>query len=419
VPAWRLSGVSPQATLKESAQIGKMRGSQIMQNVLGVIEIAVALVLLIGGSLLLRSFVRLLQVPLGFRPEGAVIVRTFFDRARYPDPLKREAVQKELLSRLSTLPGVTSVAAASHLPLSDIRQIGFRLETAAQDNYHWAENSLVSPGYFQAMGIPRLRGRVFTEQDGRNSPYVAVINETLAKQYFPGSDPIGKRFYWGGRAIFTIVGVSADVRISALDADPPPMIYNSMFQIESGASARTALVLRLANTGPSAQQGIFQAVQERISSLDKDLPLYGITTLSALISESLAQRRFTLLLMGGFAALALLLAIIGLFGVVSYVVAQRSRELAVRMALGAERAQIGWMVLRQAARLGLTGCAVGLGLFALGAPLLQASLYHTSRFDPFTLSVVPLLLLSVALFAAYWPARRATRVDPIVALRYE
>ncbi len=356
---------------------------------------------------------------MGFRPNGATIARTLFDRARYPDSLKRETAQKELLFRLRGLPGISAAAAASHLPLSDTRQIGFRIEGAPENDYHWAENSLVSPGYFAAMGTPLLEGRDFADKDNRNAPNVAIVSETLARQYFPGLDAIGERFYWGGRGIFTIIGVAADVHVSALDADPGPMIYQSMFQIESGGSGRTAFVLRLANASESTQQGIFPAVQERVWSIDKDLPLYGETTLNELVSASVAQRRFTMLLIVGFAAIALALAVIGLYGVISYLVAQRTRELAIRMALGADRSRVGRMILRQAMVLGLVGCSVGLGLFALTSPLFAANLYHVRRFDPLTMTAIPALLLAVVILAAYIPARRATRVDPLVALRYE
>jgi predicted permease len=382
-------------------------------------EFAIALVLFIGGSLLMQSFVRLLNVPLGFNPSDTATVRTLFDRARYPDALKREAVQKEILERISHLPGVSFVAAASHLPLSDMRQIGFRLEGAGPNEFHWAENSLVSPGYFRALGIPLLRGRDFSEQDKRDTPPVAIISQKLANEYFAGQDPIGGRFQWGDREVFTIIGVAADVHVSALDADPPAMIYDSMFQVESGASARTAFVLRLARSDQNTQQGIFSAVQQQVWALDKDLPIYSTTTLAALVSESVAQRRFTTLLMDGFAIVALLLAAIGLFGVVSYLVSQRSRELGLRMALGASPAEMSWMVLKRGAALGTAGCVAGIALFLLTYRLLLANLYQTSPFDPLTLSLAPLLLFSVSLLAAYWPARRAMRVDPIVALRYE
>jgi predicted permease len=415
VPAWRLAHVTPQACLKESTQAGPARGTQKLQNSVATVEIAAALVLLIACGLLLRSFVRLLDSPFGFDPKGVFVVRTLFDRARYPDPAKRQAAQKELLDRLLHLPGVTAVATASHLPLSDARQIGFRLEHAPADDYHWAENSLVSPGYFRSMGISLLEGRDFTERDRPDTPNVAIISEKLAREYFPGRSAVGERFQWGDRAFFTITGVAADVHISALDADPPPMIYTSMFQVESGASGRTAFVLR----GEDQDEGLFQGVQQQVWAVDKDLPIYNTTTLSKLVSESLAQRRFTVLLLGSFAVVAMLLAAIGLFGVISYLVAERTREFGVRMALGADRTSIYWHVLKRAALLAAGGCGIGLLLSLFASQLLQASLYQVSRFDWPTLVFVPFLLLSVALFAAYWPARRATKVDPVVALRYE
>jgi predicted permease len=265
------------------------------------------------------------------------------------------------------------------------------------------------------MGIPLLQGRDFTEDDRPDTPNVAIISETLVKQYLPGQNPIGQRFQWGDRAMFTIVGVAGDVHISALDADPPPMIYNSMFQVESGASGRTAFVLR----DNGIEQGLFQEVQRQVWSVDRDLPIYNTTTLTSLVAESLAQRRFTVLLLGTFAVIALVLAAIGLFGVISCLVAERTREFGVRLALGAERSSIYWQVLRRAALVGLAGCGLGLALSSLATQLLQASLYHVSRFDLPTAVMMQALLLGVALFAAYWPARRAARVDPMVALRYE
>jgi putative ABC transport system permease protein len=360
-----------------------------------------------------------LNVPFGFNPDGVVIVRTLFDRPRYPEPAKREAVQRELLDNLARLPGVASVAAASHLPLSDIRQIGFRLENAASGDFHWAENSLVSPGYFRAMGITVLRGRDFNYGDGPNTPPAALVNEAFARKFLSGKDPIGQRFHWGDRNLFTIVGVVNDIHISALDADPPPMIYDSMFQVESGASSRTAFVIRLAHGGREAAQGIFNAVQQQIWAADKDLPAYDTTTLETLVSESVSQRRFTTLLMGAFAATALLLAATGLFGVISYLVSERRRELAVRMALGAKRGNIAWMILREGAVLTLTGCMAGLAVFAIGSRLLQSSLYQVSVFDPLTMGLAPSTLMLVGLLACYGPVRRAMLSDPMVALRCE
>jgi predicted permease len=342
-----------------------------------------------------------------------------FDRARYPDPLKREAVQKELLDRLARLPGVSGVAAASHLPLSDARQIGFRLEHAEASDFHWAENSLVSPGYFPVMGISILRGRDFTYQDSRNTPPAAIVNGAFAKAFLPRQDPIGQRFYWGDRALFTIVGVVNDVRTSALDVAAPPMIYDSMFQIDSGASSRSAFVLRLSKRQPGAEEGLYRAAQQQIWSLDKDLPTYETTTLAALVSESVAQRRFTTLLIGSFAVVALVLAAVGLFGVISYVVSERQRELAVRIALGARKTNIGWMILGKAFSMAIAGCGIGLLAYLAASRLIRSSLFDVTVFDPTTLLLAPLLLAGIALLAAYWPARRAMRSDPMAALRYQ
>ena len=344
---------------------------------------------------------RLVESPFGFNPKNAFVVRTLFDRPRYPDPAKRHAAQKELLSRLSHLPGVTSVAAASHLPLSDTRQIGFRLDHAAADDFHFAENSLISPGYFHAMGIELLEGRDFSETDQRDTPTVAIISETMAKQFFPGQDPVGQRFHWGDMAIFTIIGVARDVHISALDADPPPMVYSSIFQIESGATGRIAFVLRT----DGASQGLVQEVQRQIWAVDKDLPVYHTASLNTLVAESLAQRRFTVVLLGSFGVIALILAAIGLFGVISYLVSERTHEFGVRMALGAQQIAIHRQVLRRAAELGVVGCALGLLVSIFASRLLQASLYHVSRFDWQTLIAVPAMLIGVAMIAAYWPAR--------------
>jgi len=197
------------------------------------------------------------------------------------------------------------------------------------------------------------------------------------------------------------------------------MIYDSMFQVESGASSRTAFVLKLGSADAAVQQGIFQLVQQEVWSLDKDLPIYGVSTLQSLIEDSVSQRRFTMVLIGGFGILAFLLALIGLFGVASYVVVLRQQELALRMALGADRARVGWMVLKQGGLLGIAGCMLGLLVFFAGSPLLSGSLYQTSRYDPATLLLVPLILFLATLFASYWPARRAMRVDPMTLLRYE
>ena len=209
-----------------------------------------------------------------------------------------------------------------------------------------------------------------------------------------------------------------DVRISALDADSPPMIYDSMFQVESGASARTAFVIR-ASTREGAAESLYKAVEQQIWSVDKDLPTYNTSTLAELVSESIAQRRFATLLMGSFAVLALVLAAVGIFGVISYLVSERRREMAVRIALGAQRRNIGWMILRTASLMAVAGCAIGLVGYLVASRLVRLNLYQVSIFDPFTLLLAPAALIAIALVAAYLPARRAMQSDPMAALRYE
>jgi putative ABC transport system permease protein len=414
VPAWRLSHVAPQTFLKDGVQAGSSRSSLRLQNAVAIAEIALALVLLVGGSLLVRSFLHVLNTPLGFDPKGAFVVRTIFDTERYPDPVQRIAVQKQLLAKLAALPGVTAVAAASHLPLSDDRGIGFHVEHAAPDDFHFAQNSLVTPGYFQAMGIGLREGRAFSEHDNPNSPLVAIISETMARKYFHG-DAVGQRFLWGDRGLFTVIGIAEDVHIFALDAEPPPMIYQSMFQMQTWTAGHTAFVLRSSRP----EQSLFSEVQQQVWSVDKELPLYKSTTLATLVSDSLAQRRFTMMTLLAFSGVALLLAAIGLFGVISYLVSQHQREMALRMALGADRGDIHRMVLKRGLALGIAGCGIGLLLSVAGSRLLTTTLYQVSRFDPATLVLVPALLLGVVMLAVYLPARRAAAVDPMQALRAE
>jgi predicted permease len=415
VPAWKLSHVSPQAALKDTSQVGTGRDGQRLLDAIAISEVALAMVLLIAGGLLLRSFVRLIETPSGFDPRGTLVIRTNFDRARYPQPARRTVVQRELLERFSHLPGITGVAAASHLPMSDERQIGIRLEHSAPDDFHWAANSVVSPGYFRTMGIPFLQGRDFSDQDRPDSVPVAVVSQAFVAQYLPGPSPLGQRFWWGDRALFTVIGVVADVHIAALDAEPPPMVYQSMSQVDSGASSRTAFLLRGSEnrTAPASE------IQKIVWSVDRDLPLYDLTSLSALVEESLAQRRFTLQLLGAFALCAVILATVGLFGVMSYLVEQREREFGLRMALGADRKRILILIARKGLVLGTVGCSAGLLLSALTTNLLRTSLYHVNRFDPITFSGVPCLLFGVALLAVFFPARRAASVDPMKALRSE
>jgi len=415
-PAWRASGGEPQSALKEAgARAGTSRERLRLRDALVVLETACSLLLLVGAGLLLNSFIRVLRVPPGFNPNGVLIARTQFDESRYPNAEQCGLAERQIMARLRRLPGVRSAGFVTNLPLADPRGIGFRIEGHPPNEFHNADNALVNEDYFRAMDIPILRGRSFREQDTPSTPLVAVINQTLARTFFPNEDPIGKRLVWGYRTPFTIVGVAGDVKFSALDAEVAPMIYMSNFQVTSGISRHAVFVVRTA--GDPA--GLASAARREIWSVDKDLPVFGVTTMNDVLASSVAQRRFSMSLLGAFAVLALLMAAIGLYGVLSYSVSQRMHEMGLRMALGANARDLMRLVVGQGIRVALAGVAAGLLASVAATRLLVGMLFGVSPLDPLTFMVVAAVLVAAALLASFIPARRATKVDPMVALRYE
>lgn len=415
-PALKVSRLSLGTALKDAGrQSGEGRERHRSRNLLIVVETASALVLLVGAGLLINSFVRILRVSPGINPDGVLIARTSFDKTRYPNPEQRKATQQQLINKLGVLPEVQSVGLFSELPFADDRQIGFRVEGADPNQYHQADNDIVSDGYFRAMGISLLKGRTFNDQDGKDTPAVAVINEAMARKYWPGQDPIGNRILWGGRPPFTIVGVVNNVKLYGLDVEAGPAIYMSVFQVESGISFQTVFALR--SSGDPAS--LIFAVRKEIWSVDKELPIYDVNTMNNVIAESLAQRRFTLWLLSSFAAIALLLAAIGLYGVISYSVTQRTQEMGVRMALGASPRDLLRLIVAGGTRLACVGIGAGILAALLLTRFMSSMLFGVHPVDPLTFAAVSVLLLLVVLFASYIPARRATKIDPMVALRYE
>lgn len=415
VPALRTRRLNLNAALKAAAtSAGEGRERHRTRRILVVAETACSVLLLFGAGLLINSFKRVLSVQPGFNPSGMLMARTAFDRNRYPDPRQRRKVEQEIMARLQHLPRVQAVGLSVTLPLRDERGIGFRIEGADPSDFHHAKNDLVSNDYFRAMGIPLLQGRAFTDLDRPDTPLVAVINQTMAQHYWPEETAIGKRFLWGGRT-FTVVGISGDAKLSGLDANVGPVIYMSTFQVESGMSFQAVFAVRA--TGDP--QALASAARDAIWLSDKELPVYDIVTMKLVVAESLARRRFTMLLLAGFAGMALLMAAIGLYGVISYSVVQRTRELGVRVALGASQRHILGMILQESSSLALIGIGVG-SLAAIPlARFMTSLLFDVKPFDPVTLAETGLLLAIVALVAGFVPARRATKVDPIIALRYE
>ncbi len=417
IPALHATRVSFSEMLKESGSaVAASHG--LARGLLTVGEIAIALVMLVGAGLATRSLVRLLGVQLGFDPRQVVAGRISLPDSRYPKEPQQKAFFRNLLDRVQALPGVVSAGAASELPLEGGSNGAVVIEGQPAPKDIWSsplvESCTVTPNYFRTMRIPLLGGRDVAETDTPEAPLVAVINETMAHRFWPHQDAVGKRFkqnYPDSKWI-TVIGVVGDVREFGL---AEPAIPEAYYPESQSTSSELVLVVRTASD-PQAQVA---AIRNAVHGLDKGLPWYGVQTLSEMVSDSSREKRFVALLLALFAAVALALASVGIYGVVSYSVSQRTREIGIRMAFGAEVRNVLGMVLREGLRLVIAGVAVGLlGAWALSR-YLTSILYAVRATDLATYILAALLMTAVALVAALVPARRATKVDPMVALRYE
>jgi putative ABC transport system permease protein len=413
LPALQLSRPDLSGALKEGGR-GSGFHSRGLRSALMVSEVALAIVLLIGAGLLIRSFVKLLDVDPGYRAENLLTARLALP-PRYRDNPQRVQFYEQVLQRLAALPGVTSVGATSHLPLtgynmgSTLRVEGRSPQPGEQEP--GAPVARVSPDYFRTMGISLRAGRLFNNGDTESAPSVALLSETLARKLFPSDDPLGKRLAVGGLNA-TVIGVVSDIRYTGLDGEVEQAVYLSYRQLPR---AGMALVLRSAMEPSSLAPALRKVLQE----IDPALPIYDVMTMNERLSNSVAARRFNLLLLGGFAGLALLLAGVGVYGVISYVVTGRTHEVGIRMALGAQSADVLGLFIKQGMALVLLGVGVGLlAAFAL-TRLMESLLFGLTATDPLTFAAVAILLTAVAFVACYLPARRAVKVDPIIALRYE
>jgi putative ABC transport system permease protein len=422
-PALHSTKPDVQSELKEGGRTSSAGASQNrLRGALVVAETSLALVLLIGAGLMMKSLYRLLEVDPGFRPDRVLTMGMDLRTQQYSkDPAVLNFWQ-QLLDRVRVLPGVESAAVGTVIPLTDshsradITIEGMALPTPG--NYPHPDVHIVSPGYVKTLGIPLLRGRTFTDEDSENAPLVGMLNAMVARRFFQHEDPVGKRFMFGHPSGTnppkwrTIVGVVGDTRLYGL-ANPARLeVYVPLRQDpESGM----ALVVK-SGADPAA---LTSAIREAVQSMDKDQPIRAISTMQELLSNSVATRRMTLVLLGLFSGLALILGAIGIYGVISYSVAQRTHEIGIRMALGAPRRDVFRMVVGQGLKLAGLGIAIGIvGAFGL-ARLMYSLLYGISASDFETFAGVSLLLALVAVLACYVPARRAMRVDPTVALRYE
>jgi predicted permease len=434
VPAVRAGRQDLTYVLKQEGRGSTGSGEQgRTRRVLVVTEFALSVVLMVAASLLLRSFWDLLNVRLGFNPENVMAVRT---RLPYPNDPKTDIYRtpaqeapffREILRRARVLPGVEEVALGDtasipldeslrNLKLISEGQFLFTLEgrDTESDQTSVVERSCVTPDYFHLLGIPLLRGRLFNELDDDKTPQVVVINEAFAKTYWPNQDPLGKHFKstrsespW-----ITVVGIIANARTESLAEAGVPKIYLDLYQT---GGKRLAIFLR----GHLDAAAIPEEVREQVQSDDPTLPVSGAQTLNETVSASLSERRFSMEMVALFALTALLLAGLGIYGVISCMVSERTHEIGIRLALGADRMSVVKMVLRQGLGFAIAGAAVGFVGALIVSHLMTGLLYGVRPTDPLTFAGVAFLLIGVALLACYIPARRAIRVDPLVALRYE
>ncbi len=424
VPAFQASKADVNDALKEGSR-GASGGParQRMRNFLVVSEVALSLVLLIGAGLMIRSFARLLAVDPGFKADHVMTEEVSLPESKYPTNDKQAAFFQRLEQGLRTIPGVQFAAVASYLPFDGSDSTGFDVggrPAALPGQRPMTDYRMVSADYFRAMGIPLLKGRAFSDRDNASAPGVVIINETLARQFFPNENPIGKRIGLSGPTDWReIVGVVHDVRNYGLDEDVKPESYIPYLQSApgylAGVASRMALIVR---TGADPA-GFASAMTNQVQSLDKNQPVTYVKTMESYLAESLAQRRFNMFLLGVFATLALVLAAIGIYGVIAYTVTQRRHELGIRVALGAGAADILKLVLRHAMAMTFVGIAIGLACAFALTRFMGTLLYRIAATDPLTFIGLAALLTLVALIATFIPARRAMKVDPMVALRYE
>ena len=434
-PAWRASESRLYRWMNESARSSAGAGRRRIGNALVVLEVAMAVVLLVGGGLMLKSFIRLVRVDPGFDPHRVLRLDLSLADLRYKAPQQERAFYEQLIERLRGLPGVESVGATTHTPFVSESWAPFAIEgrpappPGAQQQ---AAMRTVSNDYFRTLKIPLRKGRFFSDADARvalplirwyeQQPYpvhyndpqpapVVIINETMARLYWPNEDPLGRRLRIVASPWLTVVGVVGDVRHSGLNFPPNPEMYLSHLQ-----EPETSLAVMVRTTGDPLR--LASAARDQVKAIDKDQPV-NVNTMEQVLSNSVARQRFNAQLLGVFASVALILAMIGVFGVINYSVAQRTHEIGIRIALGAQRRDVFTLVVGQGLVLAVLGVAIGsAGALAL-TRLVTGLLYGVSPTDATTFAVVSLLVTLVALLACYVPARRATRVDPLVALRYE
>ena len=424
-PALQASKPDLNESLKEGGR-GSTEGLRRnrVRSFLVVSEVALSLVLLVGAGLMIKSFFYLLNVKPGFNPDNVLTANLALPPVKYPDAKQQSAFFRQVIERVKALPGVDSASVVTPLPLSgsmmqNLLTIEGRPPLAPGEKLI-THTCLIGSDYLRAMGIPLLKGRALNEHDGKDAPNVFLVNETFVNRYFPNEDPIGKRITVSVRAgpdepdaNGEIVGVIGDVKHQSLDKEPGPECYVPYLNVPD---AYMTLVVRTNSSDPA---GLSASLRSAVQQVDADQPVFDIQTMDQILAKSVATRRFNMLLLGIFASVALMLAGVGIFGVMNYSVTQRTHEIGIRMALGAQARDVLKMIVGQGMLLTLIGLGVGVAAALALTRVLSGLLYGVTATDPVTFAGVSLILAAVALAACYIPARRAMKVDPMVALRYE
>jgi putative ABC transport system permease protein len=420
-PALQASRTNPNESLKESGRgmTGGLRQSRLRAFLI-VSEVSLAVVLMTGATLLTKSFVRLLQVNPGFDPSQVLTMEVSLPTlppSKYADEQEQAAYFKEVLSRLNHSAGVTAAGAVLSLPLTGAEEgTDLFIEGRPRPTFEERPNAdytIVSPEYFRALQIPLLKGRQLSDRDDRDAPAVIMINEALARRYWPNEEPIGQRLTVGfEQAPRQIIGVVGNVKQTTLNADPRPTMYMPHLQRPTGGMT---IVIRT-NLDPAS---LSQVARTQIHSVDPSIPVTNIRTMNEVFSTSIAQQRFAMLLVGLFGALALVLATIGIYGVMSYSVTQRTHEIGLRMALGAQRTDVLRLILQHGILVSLAGVIVGVAASFGLTRVMSSLLFGVTPTDLMVFATVAIGTLAMAAIATYLPAWRASRVDPLIALRYE
>jgi putative ABC transport system permease protein len=414
LPAFQAAKPNLNELLKSTTAGGSRH---FVRSLLVVFEVALSLVLLTGAGLLIKSFLRLREVNPGFNPQHVLTLQVNLPPAKYREDAQRAEFLKQALQRIRTLAGVEAAGATTTLPFVGDNLNGFVIEgraALAPNEVPSANYYAVSPDYFRALGIPLLQGRYFTDRDASDAPHVVVINETLARRYFPNENPVGRRMRITDRTttMREIVGVVGDVRQYGMEGAQTAQMHEPYLQ-----NPLNFITLAVRTTGdPVSLAG---AVRKQVFAVDQDQPVSNVKTMEQIISDSVAPRRLTMMLLGVFAAVALLLAAVGIYGLMSHAVGQRKHEIGVRLALGGRPRDVFKLVMGQGLMLALVGVVVGLAASFALTRVMTRLLYGVSARDLLTFGLVSLLLIAVAWLASYIPARRAAKVEPMEALRCE